>query len=114
MTGNGHPVSIFSEIHSSKEKGYKSVNSITFSAMENGAELFGKATFVMDRGYDANQIFITLDELKQDYVVRLTKEESYFFITNGSPQLSFVIAERVKLRQTFSTKAKIIQPIFRM
>lgn len=32
---------------------YKSVNTITFQAMAQGA-LFGRVTFAMDRGYDDN------------------------------------------------------------
>jgi hypothetical protein len=36
LTGSNHPVSIFSEIHSSKEKSFTSINDITFSAMERG------------------------------------------------------------------------------
>ncbi len=50
LTAGNHPVSIFSKIHSSSEKDYKSVNAITFQAMEQGAALFGRATFAMDRG----------------------------------------------------------------
>lgn len=71
ITNSNHPVSIFSKIHSSAEKGYKSANTITFQAMEQGAALFGKATFAMDRGYDDNKMFLKLDELGQDYVIRL-------------------------------------------
>ena len=71
LTTNNHPVSIFSEIHSSKEKNFTSVNNITFDAMKRGAALFGKATFAMDRGYDDNKMFLKLDELKQDYVIRI-------------------------------------------
>ena len=48
LTGSKHPVSIFSKIHSSKEKNYTSANDVTFSAMERGAALFGKATFVIN------------------------------------------------------------------
>ena len=58
LTKSDHPVSIFSEIHSSKEKNFTSTNDITFSAMERGAALFKKATFVMDRGYDDNKMFL--------------------------------------------------------
>jgi hypothetical protein len=79
LTGSNHPVSIFSEIHSSKEKNFTSINNITFSAMERGATLFGKATFVMDRGYDDNKMFLKLDELKQDYVIRLTAKRKLYF-----------------------------------
>ena len=71
LTRSNHPVSIFSRIHSSSEKDYKSVNTITFQAMQQGAALFGKATFVMDRGYDDNKMFLKLDKLGRDYVIRL-------------------------------------------
>ncbi len=79
LTGNSHPVSIFSEIHSSKEKGFTSINNVTFSAIERGASLFGKATFAMDRGYDDNKMFRKLDALKQDYVIRLTAKRKLYF-----------------------------------
>ena len=79
LTGNGHPASIFSQIHSSKEKNFTSINDITFAAMERGAALFGKATFALDRGYDDNKMFLKLDKLKQDYVIRLTAKRKVFF-----------------------------------
>lgn len=34
LTANNHPISIFSEIHSSKEKNFISINDVTFAAME--------------------------------------------------------------------------------
>ncbi len=71
LTANNHPVSIFSRIHSSSEKNYKSANTITFEAMEQSAALLGRATFALDRGYDDNKMFLKLDGLKQDYVIRL-------------------------------------------
>lgn len=79
LAPNGHPASLFSEVHSSKEKGFTSINNVTFSAMERGAALFGKATFVMDRGYDDNKIFLKLDSMGQDYVIRLTEKRKLFF-----------------------------------
>lgn len=79
LTNNNHPVSIFSEIHSSKEKDFTSINTITFSAMDRAAALFGKATFVMDRGYDDNKIFLKLDSMKQDYVIRLTAKRKLLY-----------------------------------
>ena len=78
LTKNNHPVSIFSKIHSSKEKNFTSNNDVTFSAMERGAALFGKATFAMDRGYDDNKMFLKLDELQQDYVIRLTAKRNAY------------------------------------
>ena len=79
LTRSNHPVSIFSRIHSSSEKDYKSVNTITFQAMERGAALFGKATFCMDRGYDDNKMFLKLDDLKQDYVIRLKSNRKLLY-----------------------------------
>lgn len=71
LTDSNHPISIFSKIHSSKEKNYTSASDVTFSTMERGDALFGKVTLVMDRGYDDNKMFLKFDELKQDYVIRL-------------------------------------------
>ena len=79
LTTSNHPVSIFSRIHSSAEKDYKSANSITFDAMDQGAALFGKATFCMDRGYDDNKMFLKLDKLKQDYVIRLKSNRKLLY-----------------------------------
>lgn len=101
-TLNGHPVSFFSKIHSSNEKGFTSVNDITFSAMERGRQLFGKATFVMDRGYDDNKMFLKLDALKQDYVIRLTAKRKLFFHNKWIPA--------TQLRN--QRKGKIKTPVF--
>ncbi len=79
LTTSNHPVSIFSRIHSSAEKNYKSANTITFKAMEQGAALFGKATFCMDRGYDDNKMFLKLDSLSQDYVIRLKSNRKLLY-----------------------------------
>lgn len=79
LTTSNHPVSIFSRIHSSSEKGYKSANTITFQAMQQGAALFGKATFAMDRGYDDNKMFLKMEELRQDYVIRLKSNRKLLY-----------------------------------
>ena len=84
MTQSRHPVSIFSRIHSS-EKDYKSANTITFDAMERGAALFHKATFAMDRSYDDNKMFLKLDELKQDYVIRLKSNRKLLYHNKWTP-----------------------------
>ena len=102
ITSSNHPVSIFSKIHSSKEKDFTSVNNITFSAMERGCQLFGKATFVMDRGYDDNKMFLKLDELKQDYIIRLTSKRKLFFHNKWVP------ATRLRNQR----KGKIKTPVF--
>jgi hypothetical protein len=47
--------------------------------MERGATLFGKATFVMNQGCDDNNMFLKLDSLKQDYVIRLKSNRKLFY-----------------------------------
>jgi hypothetical protein len=106
LTGSNHPVSIFSEIHSSKEKNFTSINNITFSAMERGAALFEKATFVMDRGYDDNKMFLKLDELEQDYVIRLTAKRKLYFHGKWIPATQLRNQRKGKIKTPVVYKGK--------
>ncbi len=106
LTKNNHPVSIFSEIHSSKEKNFTSINTITFSAMERAAALFGKATFTMDRGYDDNKMFLKLDELNQDYVIRLTAKRKLFFHGKWIPATQLRNQRKGKIKTSLIYKGK--------
>lgn len=102
LTNSNHPVSIFSEIHSSEEKNFTSINTVTFSAMDRAAALFGKATFVMDRGYDDNKMFLKLDSLHQDYVIRLTAKRKLLYHNK------WVFATELRNRR----KGKVKLPLF--
>ena len=102
LTDSNHPVSIFSEIHSSKEKNFTSINDVTFSAMERAKALFGKATFVMDRGYDDNKMFLKLDSMGQDYVIRLTAKRKLLYHNK------WVFATELRNRR----KGKVKLPLF--
>ena len=106
LTNNNHPVSIFSRVHSSKEKEFTSVNDITFSAMERGAALFGRATFVMDRGYDDNKMFLKLDGLKQDYVIRLTAKRKLYFHGKWIPATQLRDQRKGKIKTPLVYKGK--------
>lgn len=70
--------------------------------MELGAALFGKATFVMDRGYDDNKMFLKLDSLKQDYVIRLKSNRKLFYHNK------WVMATELRNRR----KGKVRMPLF--
>ena len=106
LTESNHPVSLFSEIHSSKEKNFSSINTITFKAMERGAKLFGKATFVMDRGYDDNKMFLKLDELNQDYVIRLTRKRKVFYKGKFIPVTELCNRRKGKVHMNLFYKGK--------
>lgn len=106
LTDNHHPVSMFSKIHSSAEKDYKSVNTITFQAMEQGAALFGKATFAMDRGYDDNKMFLKLDELRQDYVIRLKSNRKLLYHNQWTPATELRNRRKGKVKTSVRYKGK--------
>ncbi len=106
LTKDSHPVSIFSMVHSSKEKDFTSVNDVTFSAMERGASLLGKATFVMDRGYDDNKMFLKLDNMGQDYVIRLTARRKLFFHGKWVPATQLRDQRKGKIKTPLYYKGK--------
>lgn len=106
LTKDSHPVSIFSKIHSSKEKDFTSVNDVTFSAMERGASLLGKATFVMDRGYDDNKMFLKLDSMGQNYVIRLTARRKLFFHGKWVPATQLRDQRKGKIKTPLYYKGK--------
>lgn len=76
--------------------------------------MFGKATFVMDRGYDDNKMFSKLDELHQDYVIRLTSKRKLFSTENGFLQRSFGISAKGKSKRLSCTEAGSMTPTFLM
>ena len=106
LTTNGHPVSIFSNIHSSKEKNFTSVNDVTFAAMERGAALFGKATFALDRGYDDNKMFLKLDALRQDYIIRLTAKRKLYFHGKWFPATQLMKQRKGKIKTPLVYRGK--------
>ncbi len=106
LTTNNHPVSIFSRIHSSEEKDYKSANTITFDAIHQGVALFQKATFAMDRGYDDNKMFLKLDELEQDYVIRLTTKRKLFYHNKWVKATELCNRRKGKVKASFFYRGK--------
>ena len=73
------PISLFSHIHSSKEKDYKSANTVTFTGLDEAINLLDeKGTFVFDRGYDMNELFKYMDKKKQHFIVRIKQNRKIF------------------------------------
>lgn len=74
------PISLFSHIHSSEEKHYKSTNAVMFQGLNQVIDsLPGKATFVFDRGYDMNALFNFMHKRRQDFIIRLTEKRKLFW-----------------------------------
>lgn len=112
LTTSNHPVSIFSRIHSSSEKDYKSANTITFDAIEQGAALFEKATFAMDRGYDNNKMFLKLEELGQEYVIRLTSKRKLLYHNKWISATELRNRRKGKVKTNVFTREKTTRPTF--
>lgn len=76
------PISIFSKIHSSTQKDYVSSNSITYEGLDKVISLLNKrnqkGTFVLDRGYDSNNIFNHFFSKNQYFVIRLTERRKVY------------------------------------
>jgi nitroimidazol reductase NimA-like FMN-containing flavoprotein (pyridoxamine 5'-phosphate oxidase superfamily) len=106
LTKNNHPVSIFSKIYSPKEKNFKSSNAITFEAMEHGSSLFQKTTFVMDRGYDDNKVFLKMNELNQNYVIRLTTKRKLLYHNKWIPATELRNRRKGKVKMSLIYKGK--------
>lgn len=106
LTTSNHPVSFYSRIHSSAEKDYKSANAVTFHAMEQGAALFGHATFVMDRGYDDNKMFLKMDELEQDYVIRLKANRKLLYHNKWTFATELMKRRKGKVKMNLFYKGK--------
>lgn len=73
LTQSSHPVSVFSEIWSTESAAFTSGGEFEYTkkAIVTCTAKLGKVTFVMDRGYDSNDVFRFLDQQKQNYVIRL-------------------------------------------
>lgn len=77
---NKQPVSLFSRIHSSQEKGYKSTNTILFDGLKQVIKALGKkGTFIFDRGYDMNALFDFMYAYEQDFIVRIKENRKLFW-----------------------------------
>jgi len=74
------PVSLFSHMHSSVEKDYKSTNAVTYAGLDGMIRVLEKrATFVFDRGYDMNDLFKFMYKKEQDFVIRIKENRKLWY-----------------------------------
>ncbi len=104
---NRQPLSLFSHIHSSKEKSYKSTNTVTFNGLEKVIEsINGKGTFVFDRGYDMNSMFQFMHEKDQYYIIRLTERRKLFWKGKWYKSTTLRDSRKGKVRMTLTFRNK--------
>ena len=77
------PISLFSKIHSSTQKEYISNNNIIYEGLNSVVTLLNErslqGTFVLDRGYDSNDIFNYFFNKNQHFVIRLTEKRKIYY-----------------------------------
>ena len=74
------PISVYSHIHSSHEKNYKSTNVETFKGIEQVLKhIKRRCTVIFDRGYDANNFIIKMLKTNSDFVLRLTEKRNLIY-----------------------------------
>ena len=77
------PISLFSKIHSSIQKEYISNNNVTYEGLNSVVTLLNErslqGTFVLDRGYDSNDIFNYFFNKNQHFVIRLTEKRKIYY-----------------------------------
>jgi hypothetical protein len=101
LSKENQPISLYSEVYSQYEKGFRSVNTHTLKAIDRAARIAnGTATFVCDRGYDANGIFEYLYEKKQHFIIRLTKKRNLFFKGKWHKATTLMGARKGKFKTT--------------
>ena len=84
LTNNfNQPISLFSKIHSSTKKEYISNNNVTYEGLNSVVTLLNErslqGTFVLDRGYDSNDIFNYFFNKNQHFVIRLTEKRKIYY-----------------------------------
>lgn len=67
-----------------------------------------------DRGYDDNKMFLKLDELKQDYAIRLTAKRKFFYHGKWVPVTQLRNQRKDKIKVPLYLKAKNMRNIFPM
>ena len=103
LTNNNHPVQIcfLKPILQMKKASHPSTI-LLFLLWNVQLLLFEKTTFVMDRGYDDNKMFLKLDSMNQDYVIRLTAKRKLLYHNK------WIFATELRSRR----KGKVKLPLF--
>ena len=72
------PVSLYSHIYSSTSEDFVSSNTETQNALISGFESFPDATYIFDRGYDANDHFKFMYRHGRQFIVRIKENRTLF------------------------------------
>jgi len=82
------------------------VNTYTLKAVDDAcAQIRGKATFVCDRGYDANRMFECFYKKEQYFIIRLTEKRKLFFKGKWYKATTLMKARKGKFKTTLKFRS---------
>jgi len=101
LSNEKQPISLYSKVYSQAEKDFKSTNTITYNAIDDSIkQIRGKGTFVLDRGFDANEIFLRLYDRGQYFIIRLTEKRKLCYKGKWHKATTLMKARKGKFKTT--------------
>lgn len=96
------PIPIYSQIVTSLEEGYKSDNKILLDGINQVISKYGKnGTYVLDRGYDSEQMFNFFIERQMNFVIRLKSNRDIINIKTMKEKNVLKYAKGIKLKDKY-------------
>ena len=103
IDNNNQPISLVSELRSSKDDDYKSDNDLWLQHMNYVTNIYGKGTFIMDRGYDSAILMEKVLEMGSDFIIRAKSLDRNVYI-NGEKSTISNIAKNIKGKYKYVSK----------
>lgn len=95
------PISIYSEIYSSKSDGFISKNKYTLDSIDKANEIIKeKYTGVFDRGYDDNKVINYMEKSNKYFVIRMNDRRTFIFKNKKKNCYEEAIKRKGKIRMT--------------
>ena len=88
---NNQPISLVSELRSSKDDDYKSDNDLWLQHMNYVNSIYGKGTFIMDRWYDSAIIMEKVLEMGSDFIIRAKYLDRNVYLNGEKATISNIV-----------------------
>ena len=103
IDNDNQPISLVSELRSSNDNDYNSDNDLWISHMNYVHNIYGKGTFIMDRGYDGAILMEKVLEIGSDFIIRAKSLDRKVYV-NGEKTTISNIAKHMKGKYSFVSK----------
>ena len=103
IDNDNQPISLVSELRSSNDNDYNSDNDLWISHMNYVHNIYGKGTFIMDRGYDGTILMEKVLEIGSDFIIRAKSLDRKVYV-NGEKTTISNIAKHMKGKYSFVSK----------